>query len=237
MNDTGHVHDRLDDYVDGLLPEREIHSVRLHLEGCADCSAEAEALLEMQRSARALPREIAPPRDLWAGIAARLDAGRVDAEETRPVLAVDFRRPAGARWRRWAGMGAAAVVLIALSSGITAHLIRARPGQVAAVPTLPAAEVRSGNTALAGYRPAEAEFISSVAALERELDARRGQLAPETVETVEANLRIIDQAIGEARAALLADPANSELPHHLTEVYRQKVQLLQRAVQLPVATT
>ena len=183
MSDTYHVHDRLDDYVDGLLPERERDAVRLHLEGCADCGAEAEAIRELQAAARSLPREIAPPRELWSGIAARLES------ESRPAIEVDFRRPA-TPWRRWAGAAAAAVLLVAASSGVTAHLMRARGTQVAPVSTLPAAEVRTGVTALAGFRPAEAEFIARVDALERELEARRSQLAPETVAIVEANLRI-----------------------------------------------
>lgn len=233
-----HVHDRLDDFIDGALSDGEMDAVRRHLEVCPVCVAEADGLCELRSAARALPREITPPRDLWAGIAARIEAERATVEAPQEVIEVDFQRSAATnRWRRWAGMAAAAVVLVTVSSGITAYLMRTRSETGAAVATLPAAEVRTGNTALAGFRPAEAEYLSTVASLERELAGRREQLAPETVATVEANLRIIDRAIAEARAALVADPANGDLPHHLSEIYRQKVQLLQSAVQLPVATT
>ena len=71
-----HVVERLDDYVDGTLSEAEFQEVELHLAGCADCAAEHAFLRELLSEAARLPRGIAPPNDLWPGIAARLAPAR-----------------------------------------------------------------------------------------------------------------------------------------------------------------
>lgn len=64
------------------------------------------------------------------------------------------------------------------------------------------------------------------------LATRRGQLAPETVRTLETNLRIIDAAIAESRAALEKDPNSRELTQMLSATYDAKVQMLRQAVEL-----
>ena len=53
---------------------------------------------------------------------------------------------------------------------------------------------------------------------------------------VEHNLQIIDQAINQAREALVADPANSYLSSHLVEARRRKLELLRRATALATET-
>lgn len=233
---------RLDEYLDGDLPLPQRTAVEQHLDGCAECRREVDALRELRAGARALPRGIAPPRDLWPEIRARIEApapARVadGGEETPGVLRF---RPRSARpdWRRWSALAAAAVVLVMLSSGATALLMRARSSApVAAAPAAvaPAATPRA-TTALVAFRPAELEYLDAVQVLEAELQARRHQLAPQTVTVIETNLAIIDQAIQEARAALEADPSNPDLPLHLSGVYRRKVELLQSAVLLPART-
>jgi hypothetical protein len=52
------------------------------------------------------------------------------------------------------------------------------------------------------------------------------------VRVVEENLRIIDRAIAESRAALEADPNNVDLTHMLGGTYQQKIEMLQHAAQL-----
>ena len=65
------------------------------------------------------------------------------------------------------------------------------------------------------------------------LEAQRPALAPETIATVEAALRVVDSAIAEGRAALARDPGNAMLAELLAVTYRQKVDVLRRAVALP----
>lgn len=233
---TAHEHfqARLNDYVDDELPVAQRAEVHRHLESCDPCLAEVEAMLLLRAEARTLPREIAPTRDLWPEIRARIDAASPSVPAETSVIAVDFQAPARRpAVRRWGGMMAASVALVVLSSGVTAYFLR-QPGTSAAVPitAVQAKAPAEGPVGLAAFQPGQVEYQSAVEALSAELDARRGQLAPETIATIEGNLRIIDLAIAEARAALAADPSNPEIPHLLSGVYRKKVELLQDAVRL-----
>ena len=232
--DHRHVRDRLDFYLDGELAEEERLLVEEHLGRCDDCLDEMEALRAIRDGARELPREIVPPTDLWPAIAARIRA----AQEPRgEVIEVDFGAPlrADRSYRVWALRVAAAIALVVASSSATVLLMRGTGG--APVATLPTDTVRpQATTALAAFAPTEAEYQDAVAALYAELRATRGSLSPETIATVDANLRIIDEAIAESRAALRADPSNARIPLLLSGVYRKKVELLQHAVRLSSRT-
>ncbi len=110
---------------------------------------------------------------------------------------------------------AAALVLMAASSAATVLIMRDTPSDVvSAVPAL------------------EADYIEQAAALSGVLGAERGRLAPETIETLERNLRIIDEAIAESRAALEADPGDADLRLLLRASHEQKVALLEQATRL-----
>lgn len=61
----------IDDLVDDALDAETAAAVSLHLAGCAVCARERDALLALKRAARALPRAIAPERDLWPAVARR----------------------------------------------------------------------------------------------------------------------------------------------------------------------
>src|SRR5206468_2694131 len=91
------VDGRLDDYADGSLSEGEFQEVELHLSTCAACREQERRLRLILAEARALPRELSPSRDLWAGVAQRIEAGRRGR----------------ATW--WLGLAAAAVLVGAVS--------------------------------------------------------------------------------------------------------------------------
>ncbi len=65
-----------------------------------------------------------------------------------------------------------------------------------------------------------------------EFRARSDSLDPATVAVVEENLRIIDLALRQARAALEADPGNRQLPLYITETHRQRIAVVERALRL-----
>lgn len=65
---------------------------------------------------------------------------------------------------------------------------------------------------------------------------RRTQLDSSTVAIIEKNLRIIDQAIEQSRAALAKDPASRMLDQQLTHALDKKVELLRTAAMLPANT-
>lgn len=216
----------LHDWFDGELAVETETSLQAHLARCDECRAEAEALRTLLAEAAALPREIAPPRDLWPEIAARIEATR--------VVEVDFgagRRVRASLWRGRALLAAAAVVLVVASSAVTAAFLRGG-GEVAVnEPAMIRVHPPAG-TAFAAFEPAEADYERTISDLRAAVAVGEGVLAPETVATLDANLRIIDRAIAESRAALEADPNNRDLVLMLSGIYRQKVELLQTAVVL-----
>jgi hypothetical protein len=166
-----------------------------------------------------LPREIAPPPDLWPAI-----RGELAPRSSRTV----HWNP---RWR----LAAAALLVAASSSVLTLYAVRGRdraPVAVAQEDSAPRAATRLP-TQLA---VAERGYERSVDALWRTLDERRDSLAPSTVATVERSLRIADSAIAEARSALEQDPSNRVLAELFVSNYERKIDLLRRATELAPRT-
>jgi anti-sigma factor RsiW len=230
--------ERLDDWTAGELPVAEARAVDAHLDACAQCRAEADALRRLLDEVAALPAEVAPPRDLWAGIAARIEAPAPAAVEEKVI---PITRARGWRPPQWVQMAAAAVVLVVSSSLVTLQFAGSRgdaavqPVAQAPVQQAPAQQAAPASppiTALAAFRPAEEDFETAIADLQRTLASRRGTLAPETVQTLETNLRIIDEAIRQSRAALERDPNSRELTDMLSSAYGQKMAVLRQAVEL-----
>ena len=84
--------------------------------------------------------------------------------------------------------------------------------------------------------PSEAVYSKEIAALQHIVNDRRTQLDSSTVAIIERNLRIIDLAIEQSKAALAKDPASRLLSDQLTRALDKKVELLRRAAMLPVNT-
>jgi hypothetical protein len=172
----------------------------------------------------ALPREIAPPPELWSAIRAEVAERSSNAR----------------RWDRWR-LAAAALLIAASSSLLTIVALRGRE-HARAVAAAPAASVSSpvATKVEAGLpaklASAEQGYLRSTEALRRTLDERRDSLAPSTVATVERSLRIADSAIAEARAALERDPSNAVLAALFTSNYERKIDVLRRATELAPRT-
>jgi hypothetical protein len=84
--------------------------------------------------------------------------------------------------------------------------------------------------------PSEAVYSKEIAALQHIVNDRRTQLDSSTIAIIERNLRIIDVAIEQSKAALAKDPASRLLSDQLTRALDKKVELLRRAAMLPVNT-
>ncbi|HLL82791.1 MAG TPA: zf-HC2 domain-containing protein [Longimicrobium sp.] len=220
-----YVLERLDEWVAHELADEDRQAVEFHLAVCGDCRAEAEALRALLDDVATLPLEMAPGRDLWAGIAARI-------EPQADVVPITSAR----RWQapRWLTMAATIVGVAVSSSLITLKVMERRaPEPVAVAPVQSVAPPSTATpTALVAFKPAEEDYEVAIADLERVLTARRTTLAPETVNTLETNLRIIDEAIRQSRAALVKDPNSRELTDMLADAYGQKLKVLQHAVEL-----
>lgn len=230
--------DRLDDFVGGDLPPREERDVRRHLMQCEGCRAEEQALRTLLDEAAALPDEIAPGRDLWESIAPRLQSRASlpdDTAERVPEVRVIGPRPA--RPLPWWMLAAASIALVVTTS-LTTLQFSGRGGGGPGTVTLPPQTAQGPQTtarpatALAAFRPAEQEYEKAISDLETVLQTQRSRMAPQTAATLEANLRIIDEAIEESRAALAADPNSAALTKLLSDAYHTKLGVLRRAVSL-----
>jgi hypothetical protein len=212
----------LDDYVDDALGEATFQELELHLAGCAGCREQERLLRSLLAEAQALPNELAPPRDLWPGIRARLG---------RPgVLSFSLRRPSLAAWLPAALVAAAALALA------FAALLRAPGGAWA--PSRAAIEP-AGQTRPAGMSPqpagvldAEREYAQAAATLLAALRGRPERLSAETLTAVEKDLLVIDQALAQIRKGLERDPGSGALNHLLASTHQRKVKVLQRVVRL-----
>lgn len=97
---------------------------------------------------------------------------------------------------------------------------------------------RAPSTSLASYPvtgsdEARVTYDDEITRLHGVLESRRDQLDPSTVATVERNLHIIDDAIAQARAALIKDPHSRLLNEQLDRTLAKKTQLLRAATLLP----
>jgi predicted anti-sigma-YlaC factor YlaD len=214
------VLDHLDDYVDGLLAESEAGTVREHLASCEPCRREEALLRQILAEASSLPRERALERDLWPGIAAAIRPAEIRPFVARPRT-IRFLLPA---------LAAAAVVVAAISVFLSGSPTGPAGGLLGT--PIPVSTGRGHVDLLdaeAGYARATDELMAAL--------AKRGDsLSPETRQTVERNLAVIDQALKEIRDALQKEPDNPELNRMLTATHRKKVDVLRRVVRLSQAT-
>jgi len=200
----------LDALVDGESSDAERGEAERHLAGCADCRRALEELHELRRGTAALPRELRPTRDLLPGI-------RSATEPSRPG------RP-GAAWTRWAAL--AASLLVAVTVGWVGWQFWPESTERVAEGPAGSAAIPVADAARADFQAAEMQYLEASALLLETLDERSGELSPQTRAIVEENLRVIDAAIDEVRAALESEPDNLHNGHVLTALYQQKVQFL-----------
>jgi hypothetical protein len=213
---------RLDEYVDGRLPERELHELELHVAGCAECRNEERRLRALLAHAAALPKEMDPPRDLWPSI----------AEE----IARRQREPRVLRWARsvtWkpALFATAAALTVALAA-VLVNLDRFR-GESAGPGAAMTGEQQPVSAGDAPHlQAAETDFLRATEQLTAALNQRRASLPPETQKVVDENLRTIDDALVQLRQALDKDPENPKLNRMLASTYSKKVDFLRLLLKL-----
>lgn len=194
-----------------------------------------------------LPRAVEPERDLWPGIAARLERPAAPPEPVRWWRRGRQRTgggtPGGARhpWRL--GQLAAAAVLLAVLAGTGFGLLRvigpggpegtgspatAAGGPAIGAATPEAAPVEPVAADAAAVPGADTFGNRLMAALER----KRNQLGPATSDAVEADIARLGLAMAEILTAIAEHPDDPALYHHLAARQRQEADLLLRLDQL-----
>lgn len=200
--------DRLSEYVDGELANGERHALEAHLATCAECRATVEDLRKVVGRARALD-DRAPKTDLWPGVARRIGSGKVVEIRSRRF---SFNVPQ---------LIAASIALVLLSGGgVWMALNQRTPVRFTTGPSRP------DNERTVAYWTGRTD--AAIADLQEDLQRNESRLDTATVRVVRENLALIDRAIGQARAALDADPGNAYLNLHLADTMRRKLELLRR---------
>ena len=120
----------LADYLEGDAPDAVRAAVEAHADDCAECGALLADLQAIPVQAAALPA-LTPSRDLWSGIAERIDARVLPLERPAARTIVPARRS-------WARPAVAAAALVVATAGITYVATRARyeemPASTASLP-------------------------------------------------------------------------------------------------------
>ncbi len=192
-------------------------------------------------SLRDMPRSIAPPRDLWAGIEASIAADRKATTTEANATAVSAgsrdntitdlasRRSSGSARQftrlRWM---AAAAVIAALAVGMwigRSVMPTMRPTTITAdgggttaknIPPKPTDEP----SALQAAYIADPRYRQQRAALEKSLEAKLASLPPDSRAKVMSSLAAIQKAKQDLEAALGKDPSNALLQELLVNTYQ-----------------
>jgi anti-sigma factor RsiW len=203
--------------VDGTLDGAPRHDLEAHLASCPSCARLVEELLVVRRAARGLA-EMTPPADALGRLTAAI------AAEPRPGAA-----RGRAKWL--VGLAAAAVLALAVA-GAALWQPAARPApSVARVDPATATSAELLGSVEAEFAQAEKHLETAVAGLEV-LAKDRQALDPTVAADLQKSLHVIDQAIGESRAALKTQPLSTEAQESLFEAFRSKIALLQDTISL-----
>jgi len=182
---------------------------------------EAAGVAELIREAAQL-QPLRPSRDLWDGIAARIETPVIGGRDAGAL-----QRPA---WTRPLHLAAAAALLVAVTASATWQIARRTLPSAADTPALVADEVTASSSA--PIVRLASTYDHEIAVLREILTLRELALDDETTRVLDENLRVIDDAIAAARAALDADPASALLTQRLTGAYDMKLDLLRRLATL-----
>jgi hypothetical protein len=166
-----------------------------------------------------LPKDVAPPHDLWPGIAARL--GEAEKPAARPF--------------RWPLALAAAVLVASVSALLTWSLTRAPESGGSAVIVDGKVPPYAAPTDIVPvkYGPNSGLSAKDLVARDQLLAQFRGKFAnlrPETRAAIVKNLEIMQKAADEIDAALAKDPASGMLKGMLVGTYKQELQLYSTVV-------
>jgi len=174
-------------------------------------------------SLRDLPREIAPPRDLWKGI---------EAEITSPTKTIVKAPTHRLRYL------AAAAVIAALGLGVWIGQSMDRTGRIATGPALTANNQAQPATAAGGSNAGDEpgafhaayvmgpKYINQRAQLVKDLQARMAQLPPESRAKVLSSLQAINDSKRDLERELGKDPSNALLQELLVNTYQDEMRVL-----------
>ena len=217
------------EFVDGALDPARQRELERHVEGCAACRALVADLKSIQAAAFTLDRVELPPHIL-PSLKLRL------AEQPLPSTGGRLLAFPASGTARLAWLSAAAALVAITTAGI---LSIARPDSVhqndqatAVTSPTPADPADAVASVQAELQLATEHYEKAIHQLEQIAKTENGALDPQVAAVFQRNLQVIDQAIGESRAALQTQPASADVQESLFDAMRSKVALLQQTVEL-----
>jgi len=207
----------IDDYVDEGLSEPLRVECEAHLSTCAQCRALTTDLRTIRNATRALEPHVPSPQ-VWYRIAAAIEA------EPRGIASAWF-----GGWHRALAGAVMGVLIVTGLSWIGGRLTPVARDRVAS--SNPGVSELAAMDA-ADFTLVEQQYTTAIAGLEDITTKERASLDADTAEVLQANLTVIDSAIGESRAALDQEPDSTVAQVSLVEALRNKVALLQDTVEL-----
>jgi hypothetical protein len=210
--------------VEGTLDPAGRRALERHLEECTDCGGLVADLQSIRMAATTLVRHEPPPR-VWTAIAEGIGADVAGHRAQGRSLVGHSRWRPGSMRPAW--LAAAAALLVATTAAI---LSLTTPEAVPRDDDGGGADVL--RSLQADLQHAEAHYQKAIDGLEAIARTDTGELDPQVAAVLQKNLQVIDQAIGESRAALRVQPASAPAQDSLFDAMRSKVTLLQQTVEL-----
>lgn len=228
---------RLQEQIDGTLDPVIGRELAAHLDTCASCRGLGADLAAIADAAAALD-SIEPPEHVWLQVAGTWRRAHPESAARH----VPARRPNAA----WHGLAAAAVLAVAAGGGWIAWHATGSPAapatesRPASGVLLAKADAGPGNadgdalveSARQDIEAAEQLYAKAIAGLEKAANEQKRLLAPEVAAALDRNIEVIDEAIGESRSAMRAQPESVVARESLFEALRRKVTLLQNTISL-----
>jgi hypothetical protein len=211
--------------LDGTLGPIRAAELEQHLDGCATCRA-LEADLRRVRDLAETLGDPAPPDHVWLQIAGRLrQEGRIH----------DRAEPVQSHRQQYAWLAIAAALVLSVGAALAILVPRyldpsagtaesARQGNAAGSDT-----VQSG---VEDLRQAEKLLQSGVDKLKEGLGSDEGALPKQVTDTLDQNLKILNQAIAESSDAVKKEPQNVAARESLFDALQRKISLLQDTITL-----
>lgn len=214
MNRCDSIAPLLGDFVDGAQAMQSREAVEAHVAACERCRDLVTDLASIRAAAAALG-PLPVPDTLWPRVRMELGAPGAPRQTTPTASAV---RPA------WLALAAALILAVGGALGSLATEWRRGLGDTDRTPS--AAQVAADLDA------AEEHYLKAITGLEQIARSGDSALDPQVAGVLRTNLRAIDSAIGEARAALDIQPGDASVQRGLLDALEGKVALLESTVTL-----
>jgi hypothetical protein len=226
--------DALADLVEDRLDRDRRAALEAHAEGCPNCQPLLDDLREIRKVARSLERH-APPRGGWDRLAERI-AADPKLLSSQPS---DAGAPDAAGRGRWVWLTLAASLAALIGTGLAFVVGGLGPTPQTTATTGPASTQPGNGASSPLVESVESEVQLAAEHLEKaaagmELIIKQGDASvdPEVMTQLKQSLAVIDQAIGDSRTALKAQPENRVAQESLFDAFRRKVSLLQDTIAL-----